>query len=459
VTPKLLKTGDDIDVFLSRLEQRMPGEDHAVRDAVLGIIADVRTHGSKAVKTLRARFEGVDSNASLVIRPQDDAAMRERLAASAQKVAGTLRDTIGLAIQRVRDYHRIQCDGDRVFKETVKNDQNTSRELGQFVSRVQPLDRVAVYVPGGKAFYPSSLVMSAVPAQVAGVREVVVVTPYRSLDNPAFAATCLDLGINEILATGGAQGVAAAAFGFEGFGRCDKIVGPGNAYVATAKHLLSGRIGIDGFAGPSEVLVLGDGTSPAEWVVADLLAQAEHDEEAAAILVTTSEREALAVADGLAEGLRALGDREDIAAESWRRYGAIILVPTEDHLVQLANRIHAEHLHIHTASALSPDGRERWAAALRGVGAVFFGRHTAEVFGDYLAGPSHVLPTAGTARFASPLGVYDFVRRSSLLWMTAELAADLAEATGSFADAEQLWGHARSARFRSRAEALKGSPC
>jgi histidinol dehydrogenase len=212
---------------------------------------------------------------------------------------------------------------------------------------------------------------------------------------------------------------------------------------------LSGRIGIDSFAGPSEILVLSDGSSPAQWVAADLLAQAEHDEEASAVLVTTSAHEAEAVKKCILDGFAKLGERGEIARSSWERYGAIILVGTHQEQIAIANRMHAEHLHIHAESALTPDGRNAWAQQLRGVGAVFFGRYCAEVFGDYIAGPSHVLPTAGTARFASPLGVYDFLRRSSLLWMTQSLAADLAAPTAAFADAEQLWGHALAARLRA----------
>jgi histidinol dehydrogenase len=212
--------------------------------------------------------------------------------------------------------------------------------------------------------------------------------------------------------------------------------------------LLAGRIGVDNFAGPSEILVLGDGSSPPDWIAADLLAQAEHDQEASAVLVTTSEAEAVAVAAALEAAFGQLGDRADVARSSWDQYGAIILVSSREQQIALANTIHAEHLHIHTSDVLEASGRQLWSNSLRGVGAVFFGRYTAEVFGDYIAGPSHVLPTAGTARFASPLGVYDFIRRSSLLWMSPELASELAEPTGVFADAEELWGHARAARLR-----------
>ncbi len=453
----------EVERFLRKLENRLPGEDPAVHAQVSSIIASVRDGGIAQVLRLRERFESVPSTSPLVFNPRVEGKDGFSFAAIADRAPQALRQALIQSADRVRRYHEIQKESDRSLSEPLnvnkvnsvnKQGASDSRSsqgdplVGHFVSRVQPLDSVAVYVPGGKAFYPSSVIMSAVPAQVAGVKRISVVTPFRSLENPAFAATVLALGIDEVLATGGAQGVATAAFGIEGFRRCDKIVGPGNSYVATAKHLLAGRIGVDNFAGPSEILVLGDGSSPADWIAADLLAQAEHDQEASAVLVTTSEAEAVAVAAALEAAFGQLGDRADVARSSWDQYGAIILVSSREQQIALANTIHAEHLHIHTSDALEASGRQLWSNSLRGVGAVFFGRYTAEVFGDYIAGPSHVLPTAGTARFASPLGVYDFIRRSSLLWMSPELASELAEPTGVFADAEELWGHARAARLR-----------
>jgi histidinol dehydrogenase len=447
----------EVERFLRKLENRLPGEDPAVHAQVSSIIASVRDGGIAQVLRLRERFEAVPSTSPLVLNPRIDGKDGFSFAAIAERLPQALRQALIQSADRVRRYHEIQQESDRSLSEPSRINQHGASAtsapqgdplVGHFVSRVQPLDSVAVYVPGGKAFYPSSVIMSAVPAQVAGVKRISVVTPYRSLENPAFAATVLALGIDEVLVTGGAQGVATAAFGIEGFRRCDKIVGPGNSYVATAKHLLAGRIGVDNFAGPSEILVLGDGSSPPDWIAADLLAQAEHDQEASAVLVTTSEAEAVAVAAALEAAFGQLGDRADVARSSWDQYGAIILVSSREQQIALANTIHAEHLHIHTSDALEASGRQLWSNSLRGVGAVFFGRYTAEVFGDYIAGPSHVLPTAGTARFASPLGVYDFIRRSSLLWMSPELASELAEPTGVFADAEELWGHARAARLR-----------
>ena len=297
--------------FLRSLENRMPGEDEDVARSVRDIVSHVRAGGREALLALREKFEGEPASAPLSLAAADFRARAER---APREVVHALETSI----ERVRRYHAIQVDSTRTLHEDPVADPDTF-----FASRVQPLDSVALYVPGGKAFYPSSVIMSAVPAQVAGVKRIGVFTPARSVTNPVFAATIALLGITEVHAVGGAQSVAAAAFGVEGIARFDKIVGPGNVYVATAKQMLAGRIGIDGFAGPSEILILGDGSSPAAWIAADLLAQAEHDEEASAILVTTSAEEADAVAQALETTLSALGSREAIARASLARDGAI----------------------------------------------------------------------------------------------------------------------------------------
>jgi histidinol dehydrogenase len=324
-----------------------------------------------------------------------------------------------------------------------------SQGTSRFASRVQPLSSVALYVPGGKAFYPSSVIMSAVPAIVAGVKRIAVFTPARSVTDPVFAATIRALGIQEVHAVGGAQAVAMAAFGINDVERFDKIVGPGNIYVATAKQILSGRIGIDGFAGPSEILILSDGSGSAEWIALDLLAQAEHDEEASAVLVTTDEDEAYQVAHEVERQCATIcRDRSHIAETSLRQWGAICLVKDRQEQVKIANALNSEHLHIQTRCALNPEGEARWLEEIQGAGAIFMGQWSAESFGDYLAGPSHVLPTAGTARFASPLGVYDFVRRTSVIALSQEDAFLLSQDTERFAEAENLWAHAAAAQKR-----------
>lgn len=429
---RILKKSDDISSFFRSLEMRSPTENAPVIEAVKEIVAKVRGGGRSGLLELRQRFEAVSADSQLTFRSSD----LEELATLCPKAVA---DTIHQSIDRVRKYHQIQVDETRWI--TI----NSSR----FASRVQPLDSVALYVPGGKAFYPSSVVMSAVPAQVAGVERLVIFTPARSLTDPVFAATVCALGIDEIHAVGGAQAVAAATFGVEGIERCDKIVGPGNIFVATAKQLLAGRIGIDGFAGPSEILILSDGSSPTSWIASDLLAQAEHDEEASAVLITTDEEEAQRISSFLDKNLDEIcRERSVIARESLEKWGAICVVQNREQLVEIANRMNAEHLHVQTRCAQEPEGEKFWLSALRGVGAIFLGRWTAESFGDYLAGPSHVLPTAGTARFSSPLGVYDFVRRSSVLSMSAADCQSLSAPTALFADAERLWAHSAAAIAR-----------
>ncbi|MFZ9519277.1 MAG: histidinol dehydrogenase [Silvanigrellaceae bacterium] len=431
---RVLKTPQQISEFIRSLDARLPSEDAEVVQRVRDIVSKVKTFGRSGVLELRERFEGVPSAEPLTWS-------REQLMPLAERCPANVSKVLEKSIQRVREFHEIQSDQSRW----------TTLGTSRFASRVQPLDSVALYVPGGKAFYPSSVIMSAVPAQVAGVGRIAVFTPARSLKDPVFAATVCALGIDEIHAVGGAQAVALAAYGDEHVQRFDKIVGPGNIYVATAKQLLAGRIGIDGFAGPSEILVLSDGSSPSRWIALDLLAQAEHDEDASAVLVTTCEKEAHAVARQL-ESLvdQVCADRSGIARKSLQQWGAICVVDSRERLVEIANQLNAEHLHVQTRCALDEgEGQNFWLNSLRGVGAIFMGRWSAESFGDYLAGPSHVLPTAGTARFASPLGVYDFIRRSSVLMMSAGDSKSLAEHTGMFADAEELWAHAAAARARA----------
>jgi histidinol dehydrogenase len=433
---RILREKEEITNFLRSLEARAPSEDPEVALRVREIIAQVRERGENGVLELRERFEGCPRTFPLTFRR---AALMER---AKECPAGTLK-IIQQAVERVRAFHEIQKESDRW----------TTLGSSRFASRVQPLDSVAIYVPGGKAFYPSSVVMAAVPAMVAGVQRISIFTPARSVDDPVFAATVCALGIEEVHAVGGAQAVAMATYGVAGVPRFDKIVGPGNIYVATAKQILAGRIGIDSFAGPSEILILSDGSSPAEWIALDMLAQAEHDEDASAVLVTTCAREA----DEVAERLRSLlpevcRERAAIAEASVSRWGAICLVEDKASQIEVANALHAEHLHVQTSCALTEAGEQFWLSHLKGVGAIFLGKWSAESFGDYLAGPSHVLPTAGTARFSSPLGVYDFLRRSSVLCLSKADSISLSEGTGDFADAERLWAHAASARIRAKGQ-------
>ncbi|MCK5792720.1 MAG: histidinol dehydrogenase, partial [Ketobacter sp.] len=311
--------------------------------------------------------------------------------------------------------------------------------LGQ---QVTPLDRAGLYVPGGKATYPSSVLMNAIPAKVAGVPEVIMVvpTPDGEVNEMVFAAAKI-AGVDKVITIGGAQAVAALAYGTETVPRVDKIVGPGNIYVATAKRMVFGQVGIDMIAGPSEILVVCDGKTDPDWVAMDLFSQAEHDQDAQSILVSPD----AAFIDQVARSLTALLptlERESIARVSLQNRGALIKVRDLDQAVTLINRIAPEHLE------LSIDDPQAMARRVRHAGAIFMGRYTAEALGDYCAGPNHVLPTSGTARYSSPLGVYDFQKRSSLIMCTAEKASELGKVASVLSRGESLTAHARSAEYR-----------
>src|SRR5258706_7895119 len=312
--------------------------------------------------------------------------------------------------------------------------------LGQ---RITPIDCVGLYVPGGSAAYPSSIVMNVVPAQVAGVKRIVVATPHRTLaESPAVAAALWELGVTEIYAVGGAQAIAALAYGTETIPRVDKITGPGNKYVAAAKKLVFGAVGIDSIAGPSEVVIIADETARADFIAADLLAQSEHAEDASAILITTSESLAHAVAAEVAQQTASL-PRRAIVEQSLAQYGGIIVVDSVALACALINELAPEHLQIMTRDD------EAVATSIRHAGAIFFGSYTPEAVGDYFAGPNHVLPTGRAARFSSALGVYDFLKRTSVLrYSRAELARSTKK-IAALANAEGLDGHARSVCLRN----------
>jgi histidinol dehydrogenase len=311
--------------------------------------------------------------------------------------------------------------------------------LGQ---RITPLERVGLYVPGGTAAYPSSIVMNVVPAQVAHVERIVVTTPPRTLaENPAVAAALLELNVDEIYAVGGAQAIAALAFGTETIPRVHKITGPGNKYVAAAKKLLFGVVGIDSIAGPSEVVIIADQTARADFIAADLLAQAEHGEDASAVLITTDQ----SLAERVAEELKRQSDslpRRPVVQSSLQNYGAIVLVQTLDDACALVNELAPEHVEIITRDD------DAVASQIKHAGAIFFGSYTPEAVGDYLAGPNHVLPTGRTARFSSALGVYDFVKRTSLLQYSKNAFDFVADKVSVLAECEGLAAHARSATIR-----------
>jgi histidinol dehydrogenase len=402
--------------------------DDGVNARVLEIIQAVRTRGDAALVELTQRFDGleVSSMADLILP-------RARLEQALERITPEQRKALELAADRVRIYHERQKQDSWTYTEA------DGTVLGQ---KVTPLDRAGLYVPGGKASYPSSVLMNAIPAKVAGVPEVVMVvpTPRGEVNELVLAAACI-AGVDRVFTIGGAQAVAALAYGTESVPPVDKIVGPGNIYVATAKRHVFGQVGIDMIAGPSEILVVCDGQTDPDWIAMDLFSQAEHDEDAQSILVSPDAAFLDRVAESIARLLPTL-ERADIARTSIEGRGALIQVANMAQAIEVANRIAPEHLE------LSVENPEQYLEQIRHAGAIFMGRYTAEALGDYCAGPNHVLPTSGTARFSSPLGVYDFQKRSSIINCSAEGASELGKIASVLARGESLTAHARSAEYR-----------
>ncbi len=400
-----------------------------VAATVASIVADVRENGDAALIAASERFDRVRLTPETLAVPADD------LAAALSAVAPEVRSALEMAAARIRDFHVRQLPDDLRF------DDDAGVTLGL---RWTPLASVGVYVPGGTAAYPSSVLMNVVPAKVAGVEHVVMTVPAPDgrLDPLVLAAARL-AGVDTVYRVGGAQAVAALAFGTATIDPVDKIVGPGNAYVAEAKRQVFGIVGIDLIAGPSEILVLADAGNDPAWIAADLLAQAEHDASAQAILVTDDPAFADAVLEALERHLISL-PRAAIAGASWRDHGAVIVVPALADAVPLIDRIAPEHL------ALAIEDAEGIAFRVRNAGSIFLGRHTPEALGDYVAGPNHVLPTGRSARFSSGLGVFDFVKRTSLIGCDASGLRTLGPAAITLAEAEGLHAHALSVAIRLR---------
>lgn len=402
--------------------------DAGVQSAVADIVEQVRLKGDEAVIDFTNRFDRrqVTSSAELEIT-------REELALAKGRVSAELVASLEAAAKRVRDYHEHQKQPSWQYTE------DDGTVLGQ---KVTPLDRVGVYVPGGKAAYPSSVLMNVMPAKVAGVGEIIMVVPTPDgLVNDIVLAAAYIAGVDRVFTIGGAQAVAALAYGTETIPKVDKIVGPGNIYVATAKKMVFGVVGIDMIAGPSEILVVCDGKTDPDWIAMDLFSQAEHDEDAQSILISPD----LAFIKEVKASMERLIDtqsRKDIIKASLEGRGALIHVANMDEAMDIANIVAAEHLE------LSLDEPEKWAEKIRHAGAIFMGRHTPEALGDYCAGPNHVLPTSGTARFSSPLGVYDFQKRSSVIYCSPEGASELAKIASPLARGESLEAHAMSAEYR-----------
>jgi histidinol dehydrogenase len=423
---RLSTRGADFDAELAALTRYDAAQDGAVETAVRAILADVRVRGEVAVLEYAQRFDKVSARSLTELEIPKD-----KLRQAASEVPRQQLDALKAAHQRIRAFHEKQLQTSWDYTEA------DGTRLGQ---RVSPLERVGLYVPGGKAAYPSSVLMNAVPAKVAGVPSLVMVSPN---PDPLVLAAAELSGVDRVVAIGGAQAIAALAYGTASLQRVDKIVGPGNVYVAEAKRQVFGRVGIDMVAGPSEILVIGDGGTPPEWVAMDLFSQAEHDESSQAILLSPDVRYLNAVQSAIERLLPGMPRRDTIAASLAAR-GALIETRDLDEACAVANRIAPEHLE------LSVENPEGWLQKLTNAGAVFLGRWSSEAIGDYCAGPNHVLPTAGSARFSSPLGVYDFQKRSSIIAVSERSAVTLGSIAAVLAAGEGLQAHARSAEMRFR---------
>ncbi len=421
----------DFEAAFQRLLHWSAETDLQIEQRVAQILAEVKARGDAAVLEYSARFDGVnaDSVAALELG-------RDELRQAFEALPAAQRDALQAAAQRVRSYHERQLEASARSWSYVDADGN---RLGQ---KVTPLDRVGIYVPGGKAAYPSSVLMNAIPAQVAGVGEIIMAVPTpQGVKNPLVLAAAYLGGAHRVFTIGGAQAVAALAYGTATIPRVDKITGPGNAYVASAKKHVFGQVGIDMIAGPSEILVLADGSTPPDWVAMDLFSQAEHDELAQSILLCPD----VAYIDAVREAIERLlpgMPRQQVIRASLEGRGALILTRSMEEACAISNRIAPEHLEI---SSKQP---EAWEPLLRHAGAIFLGAFTSESLGDYCAGPNHVLPTSGTARFSSPLGVYDFVKRSSLIEVSERGAQVLGPIAAELAYGEGLQAHARAAELR-----------
>ena len=427
---EIYRVGEDgFEERLRALAERASANDADVEAAVREILAEVRRGGDRALVAATRRFDRVEVSDRLEISRGDLDAAEAALDPGARRA-------LRLAARRIRDFHRRQIQKSWRYRD------RTGLVLGQ---KVEPLERVGVYVPGGRASYPSSVLMNVIPAKVAGVREVIAVSPPSPMEGnyPAVLAAASIAGVDRFFRVGGAQAVAALAYGTETVPPVDKIVGPGNVYVQTAKRLVFGRVGIDNFAAASEVLVVADRSASPQWVAADLLAQAEHDELASAVCVTTATKLAEAVAAEVERQLSVLPRRET-AEKALRRFGGIFVVDGLRQAIDIANRLAPEHLE------LAIERPEKWLPHVRHAGAVFLGAQVPEPLGDYVAGPNHVLPTGGTARFGSPLGVYDFVKRMSIIGGTERALRRLGPAVVRLAELEGLEAHARAVKVRLR---------
>ena len=425
---KLKSSQPDFAAVLGRLLRYDTAQDDAIAGTVKQIVADIRARGDQALLEYTATYDRVSaaSVAELEIP-------RSELLAALNGLPGNQREALAQAASRIREFHELQK------QDSWSHVDATGNRLGQ---RISAIDRAGLYVPGGKAAYPSSVLMNAIPAKVAGVQEVVMVVPTPAgVRNPLVLAAAGLAGVDRAFTIGGAQAVAALAYGTQTVACVDKIVGPGNAYVAEAKRQVFGQVGIDMIAGPSEILVICDGKTNPDWIAMDLFSQAEHDELAQAILLTPDAQFIEAVQASID---RLIDDmpRKAVIRTSMENRGALIQVRDLEEACEIASAIAAEHLEVST------DEPERWAEKIRHAGAIFLGRYASESLGDYCAGPNHVLPTMRTARFSSPLGVYDFQKRTSMIEISEAGAQSLGRVASTLAHGEQLPAHAKAAELR-----------
>lgn len=419
--PEFLSTLDALLAFESEADER-------IDTAVTEILRAVRTTGDAAVVEFTRRFDGLDVHSMGALELP-----KAELHSALDSLSSEQREALTIAADRVRVYHERQKGESWEFTEA------DGTRLGQ---KVTPLDRVGLYVPGGRASYPSSVLMNAIPAKVAGVGELIMVVPTpRGEKNPLVLAAAAITGVDRVFTIGGAQAVAALAYGTQTIPQVDKIVGPGNAYVAEAKRRVFGTVGIDMVAGPSEILVVSDGTGNPDWVAMDLFSQAEHDELAQSILICTDAAFIERVQASIDKLLPTM-PRQEVIRTSLSNRGAFILVRDMDEAIAIANRVAPEHLE------LALDNPDPWVEKIHHAGAIFIGHYTSESLGDYCAGPNHVLPTSGSARFSSPLGVYDFQKRTSLIKVSPAGAQTLGRIASTLAHGEGLPAHAKSAEFR-----------
>jgi histidinol dehydrogenase len=417
--------------FQDKLSELLAWENISSTDVaktVDDIIANIRANGDSALVDYSVQFDNVNASSMSDLTIQ---------LAELKNAFDTLNDKEKTALQtaadRVRNYH------DKQKQDTWTYTEEDGTVLGQ---KITPLDRVGLYVPGGKAAYPSSVLMNAIPAKVAGVEELIMVVPTpNGITNQLVLAAAYISGVDTVFTVGGAQAIAALAYGTETIPKVDKIVGPGNIYVATAKRVVFGQVGIDMIAGPSEILVICDGKTNPDWIAMDLFSQAEHDEDAQSILLCPDAEFIKQVKASIAKLLPTM-NRKDIIATALKNRGALIQTKNMDEAIAISNQIAPEHLE------LSVENPEAMLDGIKHAGAIFMGRHTCEALGDYCAGPNHVLPTSGTARFSSPLGVYDFQKKSSLIMVSDQGANTLGEIAAILADGEGLQAHAQSARYR-----------